>query len=101
MSTRSKAGSAPASKTDRFTLVYASSKKPSTRHLDKRCWSSTTYREATAEEMQSIPACKHCVKRAEQDARKAQEAEKPKREPIPQHEPAPQPKSAEKASVTA
>ena len=61
-----------------FKLVYAHQARPKARHLDKRCWSSVKYREATPEEMACLPVCQHCAKRAARDEQPA----KPRRQPI-------------------
>jgi hypothetical protein len=73
--------------TTKFSLVYSASKKPSSRHLDKRCWKTVEFRQATAEEMKALPVCKHCAKRAELDAAKAAQPSKPARKPIARNEP--------------
>jgi hypothetical protein len=74
-----KSPSSTAARKPEFTLLYAHQAKPKARHLDKRCWSSVEYREATADELTALPVCKHCERRAERDA---QPTEKPKSQPI-------------------
>lgn len=87
----------------KFSLVYLASKKPASRHLDQRCWQTVEYREATADEMKALPVCKHCAKRAEQDAAKAAAPSKPKaaRKPISRKEPTQPAVEPEKTLVAA
>src|SRR5581483_5141308 len=85
------------SSTPEFKLVYGHQAQPKSRHLDKRCWGTVEYREATAEELKALPICKHCQARAKRDAEaaKADVESKPKREPIARHTAAGKPAAEE------
>jgi hypothetical protein len=87
----------PAKSTPKFALVYDNGKTPKSLHTDTRCWSTIKFRNATTEELESLPHCKHCEQRVARNAAKVEESARPT---IPARKPA-KPAAAENAQVTA